>query len=333
MKVPFWYKGSGALQKDTLNNAPFTSYKVVLKFFKGKSADLFGFRTTRTTLSNQFNSSLDIPEPRKTEQVDKCIITHYPMTEDTKLSMLNRPEWKSRKKYRVVLIDPPFTPTEDSKLYGENKTLQDVQEMYYRSCKWAWRKSNRCVIVYGYKIPPPGKDWRLAALFGTGGGSHPTQLGALYLSLNVSKDTEKQLITALHSFCSGIKKCKNTYIRVIRDPLKCSPHNIAWRVGKRVGNRVYLFGRQDELTNWIHAVGQKAYATPTRHPTYLSKGMMAVSREKKALTVYGSIAWLYSQVGGKPCFSSKRFKSISVYRKCDEPLGDVNFAVSLKAIE
>lgn len=303
--VPFFYKGLGHIKKDTLDNPLMDNYTVVLQHFPGPSLDLFAHRTVRTTVSNQFEPALDVPQARPSESHPHVQVLHEPVQAGRK-GVLQSLE---KECFAVVLIDPPYTPLQQKSLYGNMNTLaaqlsvdshRGIEDLYRLSWNYAVKHASSAIVVYGYKLGRASTQWRRAAAWAVGGGSHPAIVAHLFLHASVTDQQETALLLALEHQARQ-KKAEVTSITIL-ERTRCQPR--AYHVGDDVtrSRDVYLLAKADEFKR------QRQSDDPKAHPSYLSQAMLALSQARvvpRIHTVLGALYQVCRSHHRKPeaCFS------------------------------
>ena len=319
--MPFFYKAVGFLKADTLDNPLLRHYTHVLDHFGGTSLDVFAHTTLRTTWSNQFDITTRTQEPATPG------VTHYPLLHPDAPGRADSLDVKLKQtRFQVTLVDPPFTPWQQTQLYGGQgrADLQDLmvdspeslQQLYQSAWELAVKHTEAAILLYGYKLPPATSHWRLAALWAVGSGAHPTILGALYLHESVAADSEALVATLEERALED--KAEVSEIRVWSEPLERPP---AWHVGVAPGPAFLLYPRASEYAQ------SRRKSDPPAHPTYLGEAMVALSQRSAPVEVHSALAAAYRQSKGRPCFGGWRVKR-GVY--APEPWADVLFVLRLK---
>lgn len=286
--IPFFYKGLGRIQRDTLDNPLMDNYPVLLKHFTGPSLDMFAHRKVRTSVSNQFEPERDFPQPRPPERDKHVRVLHEPVQQ-------GRGVLESLKddRFDVILIDPPYTPLQQKALYGSMKTRaqellvdshQGIEELYHLSWGYATEHADAAIVVYGYKLAEASSSWRRAAAWAIGGGSHPAIVAHLFLHRSVAASQEAALLRDLEHHALQ-RNAEVTRITIIEH---ADFEPVDYHVGTPVvGTDVWLFAKADEFKR------RRIVSDPTVHPGYLSRAMMTLAKERVPPRIHTVLGALY----------------------------------------
>ena len=190
MSVPAWFENSGGLPSDTLDARIFQKVLRALHEVVEKrlTVDMFAHRSVRASVSNIFIPGKTQPGAEPELHHTGAHITHSPLLanptkgfEDFRC-MFRRVFPDAR--VSCVLVDPPYTPMEQRKLYAtftpkEASALMleghaGIERLYREALTWACQTAKDLILAFGYKCPDlPG--WTMAAVVAAGAGSgHPT---------------------------------------------------------------------------------------------------------------------------------------------------------------
>jgi hypothetical protein len=195
------FKDTGGMPSDTLNTPLFqTLTDVLLREFPiesfGPSLDLFAHETVRTDICNMFDptgTSHGCAPNDDIQNLKTARCFHNPFMKERHTGPGSRDGYidfreaidqefppsatEGGRPFGVTLIDPPYTPMEQKKLYSKKNTVSftedvardfmltnhdDINELYRHSVEWAIERTKEVIVIYGYKNPTlPGWERRV----------------------------------------------------------------------------------------------------------------------------------------------------------------------------
>jgi hypothetical protein len=312
--VDVFFKDSGGLPKRTLDAPLFarftdTVFAHFASFEKRRhlpTLEMFSHETPRADINNMFDPSTTLPGVEHT-QVGSKICFHNPILRRSEGSEGEKEGKRASQSYTdlrdalaqngldrfsITLIDPPFTPLEQRRLYSnascENEAIDlhdlclasqdDIDQLYAESIGWAVKHTEHAIIVFGYKnVNLEAHGWKRTAIAICGAGSaHPSVWAVLYTA---SLKKNLALVAALrsdldtvakHQLCDIVHHNEETEDAVaqlsaehdgnfslVKDALTNKRGTIATK----------LIGKQNE---WTRFRSQHAPLAPKMHPTYIS---------------------------------------------------------------
>lgn len=230
-RIPVFFKDSGGMSADTLDAPIFACLTKALLATLSPSLEMFSHKTTRTDVCNMFDPTTTEPNDGR----DCDVIFHNPIIRNrdkghgaargfVDLRDALEAKYGTGRPFAVTLIDPPYTPMEQKKLYSKGNGValskeeaddlllnshDDINTLYQLSVEWAMQRTRSVIVVYGYKNTNLDRHgWeRVAVLLSGAGSGHPTVWGVLYARKEASVDVEG-LVAALRQSLAGLNGVK-----------------------------------------------------------------------------------------------------------------------------
>ena len=238
------FKDTGGMPADTLDTPLFSKLtEVLLKSFPkdkfGPSLELFSHKTIRTDVCNMFDPTGTVPganpDDMKSPTDARCF--HNPFMKEGEDGPGSRRGYVDFREavdgeyppaahpdqhpFGVTLIDPPYTPMEQKKLYSNQNKVRftrevaadlmltsqgDIDELYRLSVEWAIERTKEVIVIYGYKNPTlPGWERRVIMMSGAGSG-HPTVWAVVYTRSEAPATATQRLVDKIVIAAKSLNK-------------------------------------------------------------------------------------------------------------------------------